>query len=210
MLLRLGQPWKFAQSCLCGRTGDMWIWACPAIICRASSPGHVVLTMLFSVPRLPRYTGLCAALQALQVEHICLLSSEFVFTSGIWKQTWWIHVCVFYGVLPSGRCVSVIYLVCLLSICWALWLPWVPVWGTQKNIWPFHVNPFRSLGLKTWLGLLCSVSISMASLKMSENILHRWSYIQYNRIYLKSIFKETSRYDGNFEAVDVSLQVFIL
>ena len=89
-----------------------------------------VLTMLGSVSQMPRYPGLCADLQALQVGLICLLSSEFPITSVIWKWTWWIHLCVFYGVLSSGRCVSVIYLVCLLRICWALWLPWVPAWGT--------------------------------------------------------------------------------
>ena len=139
----------------------MWSWACPALISRASSPGCVVLTMLVSVPQMPRYTGLCTALQALQGGPICLLSSEFAVTSVIWKQTRWIHVCVFYHVLLSGRCVSVIYLVCLLRICWALWLPSVLAWGTWKNIWPFHGNPFRSLGLKRWLGILCSESMSM-------------------------------------------------
>ena len=43
-----------------------------------------------------------------------------------------------------------------------------------------------------------------ASLKMSVNMIYHWNYIQYSRIYFKSIFKETSRYDGNTEAVDVS------
>ena len=139
----------------------MWSWACPALISRASSPGCVVLTMLVSVPWMPRYTGLCAALQALQVGLICLLSSEFAVTSVIWKQTWWIHVCVFYDVLLSGRCVSVIYLVCLLKTGWDLWLHQVPAWGTWKNIWPFHVNPFKSLGLKPWMDILSSDSMSM-------------------------------------------------
>ena len=119
----------------------MWIWACPAVISRASSPGCAVLAVLVSVPRLPTCIGLCAALQALQAGLICLLSSEFAVTPVIWKWTWWIHVCGFYGVFPSGRCVSVIYLVCLLRICWALWLPSVPAWGTRKNIWPSVWTP---------------------------------------------------------------------
>ena len=67
--------------CVCSELPLWWrqwwcpgIWACPcpAVISRASSPGSVVLTMLVSVPRLPRYRGLCAVLQALQVGHICL------------------------------------------------------------------------------------------------------------------------------------------
>ena len=189
----------------------MWSWACPALISRASSPGCVVLTMPVSVPRMPRYTGLCAALQALQVGPICLLSSEFAVTSVIWKQTRWIHVCVFYHVLLSGRCVSVIYLICLLRICWALWLPRVPAWGTWKNIWPFHGNPFmKNPGFEAPAVYPVFWIHEHASIKLSVNMLYRWTCIQYSRTYFKSIFKETSKYDGNTEAVDVSLQVFIL
>ena len=141
MLLRLGQPCVFAQSCLCDRTGDdvklgLSCSHLQGLFTRLCCVDHASF-----VPQLPRYTCLGAALQALQAGLICLLSSEFAVTPVIWKWTWWIHVCGFYGVFPSGRCVSVIYLVCLLRICWALWLPSVPAWGTRKNIWPSVWTP---------------------------------------------------------------------
>ena len=161
MLLRLGQPCVFAQSCFCDRTSDDMKLGLSSYHLQGLFTWLFVLTMLVSVPWMPRYTGLCAALQALQVGLICLLSSEFAVTSVIWKQTWWIHVCVFYDVLLSGRCVSVIYLVCLLKTGWDLWLHQVPAWGTWKNIWLFHVNPFKSLGLKPWMDILSSDSMSM-------------------------------------------------
>ena len=120
-------------------------------------------------------------------------------------------MCVFYGVLLSRTCVSVIYLVCLLRICWALWLPSVLAWGTWKNIWPFHGNPFmKKPGFEAPAGYPVFWIHEHASIKLSVNMLYRWTCIQYSRTYFKSIFKETSKYDGNTEAVDVSLQVFIL
>ena len=41
-------------------------------------------------------------------------------------------------------------------------------------------------------------------------MLYHWSYIQYSRMYLKSIFKVTSRSHGNTEAVDVYLRSFAI
>ena len=96
MLLRLGQPCVFAQSCFCDRTSDDMKLSLSSYHLQGLFTWLFGLTMLVSVPWMPRYTGLCAALQALQVGLICLLSSEFAVTSVIWKQTRWIHVCVFF------------------------------------------------------------------------------------------------------------------
>ena len=113
MLLRLGQPCVFSQSCLCDRTGDD---VALGLFCN-----HLqgILTWLCCVD----HASFCAPAAKIHRPHCnstgfttgaFLAVKEWVCcTSVIWKQTWWIHVCVFYGDFLSGRCVSVIYLVCL-------------------------------------------------------------------------------------------------
>ena len=87
----------------------------------------------------------------------------------------------------NGRCVSVNSFPCWapLRIYWALWLPVESPLGHIRERLSFHVHGFGWLGLMPWLSILCSESMSIASLRMRGDTLHHWNCSQCRRIFFE-------------------------
>ena len=79
------------------------------------------------------------------------------------------------------------------QICWVLCLPEESLLGHIREHLSFRVHSFRWLGLMPWLGILCSESMSIASLRMRGDTLQHWNCSQCSRLF----FKRKS--EGNFQ-----------